>query len=150
MDGSSLFYNKGVRKIKERQAIEILWKTHKYEVMWHDQKSYNRIREMLKANCTYDEVENEIQNALSMQPSKGSVVNAYSHVWGYFKKFCRVSEKKLFKKLKDQYLADQISETTLLQFIYCMTIYYNIQYLKESSLIQNFSMTDDTDNDSLH
>ncbi|BAE17235.1 YbgA family protein [Staphylococcus saprophyticus] len=126
--------------IKHRHEMELLWKAYKYEVMWHSQQSYNEIREMLKGQCEYRDVEEAIDHALSIQPSKGSVINTFSHIWGYFKKFCSASEKALFKKLKAQYLLDRIDTHTLIFFIYCMTRYYDVTYLKESTLIKNFSI----------
>ncbi|MDW3920882.1 DUF1722 domain-containing protein [Staphylococcus saprophyticus] len=29
-------------------------------------------------------IQQKIQYALNKQPSKGSIINAYSHMWGYF------------------------------------------------------------------
>ncbi|MBO1206222.1 YbgA family protein [Staphylococcus nepalensis] len=126
--------------IKHRYDIEMLWKKYKYEVMWHDQNSYNRIRKMMKDKYEYYEVRDMIHSALLIEPSKGSVVNAFSHVWGYFKKICEPSEKELFKKLKEQYVLDQVETTTLIYFIYCMAMFYDVTYLKDSSLIKNFKI----------
>lgn len=37
-----------------------------------------------------------IQNALSLEYSKGQFINAIEHVWGYFKNCCSNEEKTLF------------------------------------------------------
>ena len=41
---------------------------------------------MLKGDPSLKEVQNEIANALAITPTKGSIINAYDHMWGYFKK----------------------------------------------------------------
>ncbi|GGI43353.1 DUF1722 domain-containing protein [Mammaliicoccus stepanovicii] len=128
--------------MKNRFAIEMLWKEYKYEVMWHNQNSYNLIREMMKEEVEYNEIRDAILDALMIQPSKGSVINTFCHLWGYFKKICTESEKEQFKRLHNQYLVGQVTERKLIFFIYCMSQFYNIHYLKESSLIKNFTPYD--------
>ncbi|AKS68135.1 type II DNA modification enzyme [Staphylococcus schleiferi] len=129
--------------MSRRHEIEVLWKTYKYEVMWHHQNSYNLIRTTLKGDCNYDEVKALIDQALAIEPTKGSVINALSHMWGYFKKMCRPSEKHLYESLKTHYLLDQVEEDTLILFLYCMAMTYDVQYIKESSIIKNFPKMDD-------
>lgn len=126
--------------INQRHEVELLWKAYKYEVMWHSQKSYDHIRAMMKAHDAYNEVQDAISDALSIQPSQSSIINAFCHIWGYFKKFCRDSDIALFKKLKAQYEQGRIDEDTLIFFLYCMTMFYDVTYLKTSTLIQKCSI----------
>lgn len=111
--------------------------------MWHHQNSYNLIRTTLRGDCDYDEVKALINQALTIKPTRGSVINALSHMWGYFKKMCRPSEKHLYESLKTHYLLDQVEEDTLILFLYCMAMTYDVQYIKESSIIKNFPKMDD-------
>lgn len=83
--------------IKHRHEMELLWKAYKYEVMWHSQQSYNEIREMLKGQCEYRDVEEAIDHALSIQPSKGSVINTFSHIWVILKSFVAPQRKHYLK-----------------------------------------------------
>ena len=71
--------------MKERGKIEKLWREEKYRVLFHDQNSYHSIRTLLKSPTTLDEVEEHIANALTITLTKGSVINAFEHMWGYFK-----------------------------------------------------------------
>ena len=86
--------------MKERGKIEKLWREEKYRVLFHDQNSYHSIRTLLKSPTTLDEVEEHIAHTLTITPTKGSVINAFEHMWGYFKKQCTQYEKQHSRELK--------------------------------------------------
>ena len=67
--------------MKERGKIEKLWSEEKYHVLLHHQHAYDNIRDMLKGDPSLKEVQNEIANALAITPTKGSIINAYDHMW---------------------------------------------------------------------
>ena len=54
---------------------------------------YNYIRELLKQSPTLNEVQLTINEALQTTPSNGSIINAYDHMWGYFKHKANEIEK---------------------------------------------------------
>lgn len=119
--------------------IEQLWKQHKYEVLWHDQNKYKMIREQLKYDPTIEEIETLINEALSTTPSTGSIINAYDHMWGYFKRKCSSSEKSLHNYLKEAFKKEEVDEIYLLQFLKSMANYYDVNYIKSSTIIQKLN-----------
>ena len=125
--------------MSKQHQIEQLWKQHKYEVLWHDQNKYRLIREQLKIDTTIEEVENLINDALNTKPNSGSIINAYDHMWGYFKNKCSSSEKNLHNYLKEAFKREEIDEIYLLQFLKSMADYYDISYIKTSSIIQKLN-----------
>ncbi|PTE95127.1 DUF1722 domain-containing protein, partial [Staphylococcus equorum] len=114
----------------QRYQIEQLWRQYKYEVLWHDQNSYNKIRERMKQNPTYGDIASLISYALILKPTEGSIINAYDHMWGYFKKIRSSSENEFQKSLKYQFQQHKIDETYLLEFLKSMAYFYNVDYIK--------------------
>lgn len=70
--------------MKERGHIEQLWREEKYHVLLHSQQSYQMIRNALKTDLSLHQVQQMIDDALLIEPSIGSVCNAFDHMWGYF------------------------------------------------------------------
>ena len=68
--------------MRKRSDIEKLWRHEKYNVMMHSQKSYLNIRESLKRDITYDDLQSKIDDAKDIVPTKGSIIYTYDHMWG--------------------------------------------------------------------
>ncbi|MDG0843078.1 YbgA family protein [Staphylococcus equorum] len=117
--------------------IEQLWRQYKYEVLWHNQNSYNNIRETMKQSPSYEDIALLISDALTIKPTKGSIINTYDHMWGYFKKMCSSSENEFQKDIKYQFQQHKIDETYLLEFLKSMADFYNVDYIKQSSIIKS-------------
>ncbi|WP_147075884.1 DUF1722 domain-containing protein, partial [Staphylococcus xylosus] len=100
---------------------------------------YKAIREKLKYSTTIEEIETLINEAINTTPSKGSIVNAYDHMWGYFKRKCSSSERNLHNYLKEAFKKEEIDETYLLQFLKSMANYYDMSYIKTSTIIQKIN-----------
>ncbi len=71
--------------MKERGYIEQLWREEKYHVLLHSQQSYQMIRNALKTDLSIHQVQQMIDDALLIEPSIGSVCNAFDHMWGILK-----------------------------------------------------------------
>lgn len=71
--------------MKERGYIEQLWREEKYHVLLHSQQSYQMIRNALKTDLSLHQVQQMMDVALLIEPSIGSVCNAFDHMWGYLK-----------------------------------------------------------------
>jgi len=126
--------------MKNNKNSELLWAKHKYEVMWHSQKYYLSIREMLKSPVTLDEIESEINKAKQITPTKGSIINTYDHMWGYFKKISDKEEKTTYLLLKDQFLNDNIEPKELLHFIKFLSEKYQTNYILNSTIISELEI----------
>ncbi|PNZ30378.1 type II DNA modification enzyme [Staphylococcus petrasii] len=122
--------------MKERGYIEKLWREEKYHVLLHSQQSYNEIRELLKSSPSLQEVQLKIEEALSCEPTKGTVINAYDHMWGYFKNNATEAEKEQSKNLKNDFQNDVVTKNQLLTFLKELAQKYNVTYLLESRVLQ--------------
>lgn len=122
--------------MKERAYIEKRWREEKYHVLFHSQAYYDKIREMLKSNPTLEEVNDIIETAMCIPPTTGSILNAYDHMWGYFKKIATDEEKNQSKMLRQLFVEEQINYDELLNFLKALTIKYDIKYLKQSSILR--------------
>ncbi len=122
--------------MKERGYIEKLWREEKYHVLLHSQQSYNEIRELLKSSPTLQEVQLKIEEALSCEPTKGTVINAYDHMWGYFKNNATKEEKEKAQTLKSEFQNDSVTRNELLIFLKELAQKYNVTYLLESRVLQ--------------
>lgn len=121
--------------MKERGKIEKLWREEKYRVLLHDQNAYNIIRALLKESPSLEEVQFQINEAINHSPTTGSIINAYEHMWGYFKNIATENEKHKALMLKDDFMNHQIELDTLLSYLSQLANKYDIKYLHESTVL---------------
>lgn len=121
--------------MKERGKIEKLWREEKYRVLLHDQNAYNIIRALLKESPSLEEVQFQINEAINHSPTTGSIINAYEHMWGYFKNIATENEKHKALMLKDDFMNHQIELDSLLSYLSQLANKYDIKYLQESTVL---------------
>lgn len=121
--------------MKERRKIEKLWREEKYRVLLHVQNAYNKIRALLKESPSLEEVQFQINEAINHSPTTGSIINAYEHMWGYFKNIATENEKHKALMLKDDFMNHQIELDTLLSYLSQLANKYDIKYLQESTVL---------------
>lgn len=126
----------GGYNLKERGYIEQLWREEKYRVLLHSQKQYDAIREKLKSQVSYEEIRMMIEHAITIEPSKGSVINAYDHMWGYFKKWATDEEKQSAQKLKELFINHDVSIHDLMSFLNVLAIKYEVHYIQQSTVLK--------------
>lgn len=123
-----------------RRQCERLWAANKYLVLSHSNKIYLEIRNYLKQDkVRLDQVQAYIDQALALPENPGQVINAFQHIWGYFKKKATGSEKEMFMAQLDSYAAGQIPQTSLVAAVKELLIKYPNCYLEESTLINGGS-----------
>ncbi|MGD3155186.1 YbgA family protein [Staphylococcus warneri] len=122
--------------MKERGYIEQLWREEKYRVLLHSQKQYDAIREKLKSQVSYEEIRMMIEHAITIEPSQGSVINAYDHMWGYFKKWATDEEKQSAQKLKELFINHDVSIHDLMSFLNVLAIKYEVHYIQQSTVLK--------------
>ena len=99
-------------------------------------RHYNYIRELLKQSPTLNEVQLTINEALQTTPSNGSIINAYDHMWGYFKHKANEIEKTN-RSIKSDFKQDNVQSKEL-DFIKYLADKYEVSYLqKVPCLISN-------------
>ncbi|MFR6420636.1 MAG: YbgA family protein [Streptococcus salivarius] len=122
-----------------RRQCEQLWAANKYLVLSHSNKIYLEIRNYLKnEEVSFDQVQAYIDQALDLPENPGQVVNAFQHIWGYFKKKATASEKEMFMVQLDSYAAGEFL-THLVESVKELLTKYPNRYLEESTLINGGS-----------
>lgn len=121
--------------MKERGRTEQLWAQEKYRVMYHSQQHYDRLGEALKKGAGITEVRGLIEDAIAVPPTKGSMINAFDHIWGYFKNECTVAERDHYKTMKLEFKAGDLPEEEMLDYLKSLAIFHQQKYLLESTLL---------------
>ncbi len=119
------------------QKKEILWRENKYEVMSHSQNAYRDIKKSI-GKLSYEELTGLIVRAKKIDKTKGSIINTYQHIWGYFKKQATDQEKQQTFILLDQFTKDKVDEDDLWEWLANLTVKYNQLYLLESTIITKY------------
>ena len=123
-----------------RRKCERLWAANKYLVLSHSNKIYLEIRNYLKNDeVSLDQVKAYIDQALDLPENSGQVVNAFQHIWGYFKKKATASEKEMFMAQLESYATGRIPQMCLVASVKELLIKYPNRYLEESTLINGGS-----------
>ncbi|HCM90500.1 MULTISPECIES: YbgA family protein [Vagococcus] len=116
------------------KILENEWAYQKYFVMAHSQKEYLYIRQLF--STTNENLEEEFKEAIlhaeQTPPTKGSLTNAYQHVWGYFKKCATSEEKEKFQALLNSLPLD---EEDIRSFCQNLSIKYDKKYLLQSRIL---------------
>ena len=115
----------------DQKKTEILWREEKYNVMFHSQNYYNKIRQTMKNKAAYEEISALIEQALNLTPTEGSMRNTCQHMWGYFKKVATEEEKKQYEQL-----IQTTSFSELLTFLRQLAEKYGATYLLESRVLE--------------
>ena len=124
----------GISKDKSIAALELEWSKYKYNILEHSNLHYNKIRELLKNKNDYPVIQfyNIIEEALDMEETIGSTINAILHVWGYFKNISTENEKNKFMKLLEEYKEGKKSKNTVKRFLWKIALKYEEAYLLNS------------------
>lgn len=112
------------------------WAALKYFILAKSQTDYREIRKLFQEPIWNEEKEKKFQelidHAMSEPPNKGNRINAYQHIWGYFKKKATPEERRLYEHLVATYTVEQ---DELHVFLKQLTIKYQESYLLESFLL---------------
>lgn len=125
----------GGRFMKDRGYVEQLWREEKYHVLLHSQQSYQSIRNALKEDISLNQLQQMIDEALLIEPTIGSICNAFDHMWGYFKKCANEDEKEYAKLLKSDFVSGKIESGVVLDFLADLATKYKVRYLIESRVL---------------
>lgn len=116
-----------------KKAVEKLWRKEKYKVMYYNQNQYNFIRQLMREQL--DDIsllEQVIRKTYEMTPTRGSKLNSYQHMWGYFKKIATEDEKSQYRTFIQNFDNKESELHTLLKQL---AEKYDVQYLKNSSIL---------------
>lgn len=112
------------------------WAILKYLILSKSQNDYRQIRKLFQNHSWDSQKETTfqtlIQHAMAEPPKQGNLINAYQHVWGYFKLTATVEEKKHYEQLLATYSLDT---DELKPFLKELTVKYQEPYLLQSALL---------------
>lgn len=119
----------------ERKECEKIWSENKYFVLSKSQNIYREIREYLKCNTPNIKVLSAyIYEAESLPESKGEIINALNHIWGYFKNIDDDESKKKFFELMKAYKKGEIDRYEVFNHLYDLLKLYPNDYLLKSNI----------------
>lgn len=119
-----------------QREVEVLWSQEKYRVMYFSQQHYNEIRKVMKSGAEIHRVKELIEEAISLKPTTGSILNAYQHMWGYFKKYASLEEKQASASKSAAFSNGQLEPSELLVFIRELALKYEVDYLLQSTILE--------------
>ena len=100
-----------MRSKNQRKKAEELWAKNKYLVLSKSYKYYLSIRNYLKLDeVDVKTVEDFITRSKGLRESPKDVINAYQHIWGYFKDKATSEEKERFLNLLDFYKKGEVTK----------------------------------------
>ena len=114
--------------------LEQEWARYKYYAMSKSQKAYNELRLIFRNNNATDPIlfYKWIDDIQYLEPNIKSEINAFSHVWGYFKKFATIKEKEAYLKfIENQDIKAMVRHLKKLSNKYEIKQLQNSYYFKE-------------------
>mgnify|MGYP002711920789 FL=1 len=121
----------------QRRKAEVLWAKNKYLVLSKSHAYYLKIRNYLKRDdANILGVEKFIAEAIALDESKKDVINAYHHIWGYFKDQAGEENKEKFLALLNDYKNDRIQKGIILAFLKELLEKYPNDYLENSTIFK--------------
>ncbi|ALV21873.1 UV DNA damage repair endonuclease UvsE [Carnobacterium antarcticum] len=119
---------------KKISNLEKEWARYKYNILEHDPNRYQEIRSLLKGKEGYPVIEFYalIDQALTIEPSQGTQINAASHVWGYFKDEATENEKKKYASYIGSFKKGTYSIKAIKSLLLKMAAKYENTYLLNS------------------
>lgn len=121
-----------------KKKAEKLWSYYKYEILSKSQQHYQYIRNYLKKEVIdLDKLKNIIEITLNLDDDNGQCINAFEHIWGYFKKEASIEEKINFFKKIELYKNSKLNKTDILDYLKILLKKYPNKYLENSSILIN-------------
>lgn len=135
------------RKLKKTPSIKKLTNFHannKYLFMAYNQ---TRMRNMGRIAANLEkhplekviaDYEQELWLLLSKAPRQSSIINALEHIFGYFKKQLKATEKKYYANLIGKYRDKKIPLSSLQVLLNSWIVEYNQEYLADQTFFEPF------------
>lgn len=114
--------------------LEKEWSLYKYSVLERSPKLYDDIRQLLKDKNSFPVVDfyRLLDQAIAIEVTTGTAVNAASHVYGYVKKEATEKEKAGFLKQLEKVEQANGSIKALKKILWNLSVLYNQPYLLQS------------------
>jgi UV DNA damage endonuclease len=131
---SAIKCNNYLRKDKKIKYLEDEWGRYKYLVLEKSPKIYEEIRKELKDKNAYpvEKFYSLIDEALYLPDDKGYIINAFEHVYGYFRDYTNKSDKEKAKNSINDFKNGKISKETLKRIVFKLQEKKMDHYLEKS------------------
>lgn len=131
---SAIKANLAVRQPGHIKYLEKEWGRYKYNVLNHSQAHYQAIRELLKDKEAYPVTEfyRLIEEALDLEASQNSQLNAFDHVWGHLKRSASAAETERYKERRQAWIDEKISLKQFKSWLFRLAKKYQEPYLLAS------------------
>ena len=131
---SAIKVNNLINPKKSIKDLEEDWARYKYNILEHSPAIYEEIRKLLKDKKSYPVIEfySLVDKSLSIEASEGNIINALSHVWGYFKNQASEGEKKKYESYIKYFKKGDYSIGAVKKLLLEMAVKYENKYLLES------------------
>lgn len=131
---SAVKVNNLINEDKNIKDLENEWARYKYNILEHDPNIYKEIRLLLKDKTAYPVIEfyKLIDKALESEPTEGNIINAASHIWGYFKDLASDKEKMKYASYINSFKKGSYSVNAVKGLLLKFAVKYDIKYLLES------------------
>lgn len=111
----------------QQNDLQKEWARYKYLIMSKDQMLYLKLRSMFKNPVEKQQFYIQISQARALPFSQKDEINAFSHIWGYFKSQATAAEKNNYLTILNDF-----NVTTAKQFLYDLALKYQNQYILAS------------------
>lgn len=116
------------------KLLEKEWSLYKYAVLERSPKLYKAIRQLLNDKTSFPTLDfyRLLDQALTIEVTAGTAVNAATHVYGYFKNTATEKEKNAFFKQLEKVEKSNGSLKMLKKTLWNLAVNYNERYLLQS------------------
>ncbi len=130
------FYKLRQANIKELMDFH---SKNKYLYFAYDQKAKDELGNIIAKNTqyskTFERYAKSLRELLAKSPTKGKYINAYEHIYGYFKNKASDDEKQQFKSLIKAYEEGAISNIEINEYLLKLAQTYHEEYIINQSIL---------------
>ncbi len=131
-----------LNKLKQSSIKELMefHARNKYLYFAYDQSIKDKLGRVIATNTDYQETfinyKCQLFELLDKQPNKGNYINAYQHIYGYFKKIANYEERENFAILLRDYEKNVLGVEVINRFLLDLARKYNMNYIMKQSILR--------------
>lgn len=129
-------------KNKTKHQLFEFHSRNKYLYFTYSISQKDKLGFILSENRDYSDLYNDYRKALieifEEEPTIKKSINAYEHMYGYFKETLSISEREEYKKLLEDYRNGKIDDENLKEYFNRISDKYDVEYIKKQTLIIQF------------
>lgn len=128
-----------LKNLENKELVSFHTK-NKYLYFTYDVNIKDELGSLFTGNTTlYSETFRKYRKLLvklfETNSNRGKMINAYEHVYGYFKKVADTNEKKVYALLIKNYTENEVDDSDLKKFLLDLAYKYDVEYIEMQSLL---------------